>query len=332
MQQIKKLTLLLLFYISYSLQAQEVQLDLSGKVLSDTPEYVYLSRFDNKIFTIIDSVPVNDGYFSFRTSLLLPDLYGLSIDKASSPYYIFLEEGSITVDFDTQDHYRNTKVRGSKSQQVFEEYRSLKDPDITEFIKKYPDQISSTYILYREWSYRLEPEELENLISLFSKEQQQSRFVLSLKEIIDISRQVAIGKKAPNVVANDADGHPIALYDQLQKYTLIEFWASWCPPCRLENPNLVANYHKYKDLGFGIYAISLDKNRDSWLKAIEDDGLEWTHVSELKYWTSSIVDSYAVRAIPANFLVDDQGIIVAKNLKGKELSDVLERLFRTQSK
>lgn len=332
MQQIKKLIFFFLFTLFniVSLQAQVGQLQLSGKLLSETSsDYVYLSRFDNKIFTVIDSAKLKDREFSFRTSLELPDLYGISVDKEATPYYIFLGEGEITVDLIVPEYYRGTQVKGSESHRVFEEYRTQKNPDIQEFIIKYPDQVSSAYILYREWSYRLEPDTLEELIELFTPSLQQSRFITSLQEIIATTRKVSIGNKAPKIIAKDTTGNEVELYDQLSKYTLIEFWASWCSPCRLENPNLVANYHQYKDAGLSIYAISLDKNRTSWVKAIKDDGLDWIHVSELGFWKSSIADSYAVRAIPANFLVDENGIIVAKNLKGNELSETLKRLFET---
>lgn len=323
-----KFVIPLLFATTGTLQAQQQALSLNGTVKNGDVAVVYLQRFENKIFTIIDSARVNKGSFSFRKTLPLPDLYGISTQRDVIPNYVFLDAGHISVTIDAKEVERPVlSVSGSKSHQIFEEYKAQQTPDIQSFIKRYPNNIVSSYLLYREWSYRLSPEELEADIALLSKEQQQSRYIQDLRKIIAVTRQVAIGKKAPAIVASDVDGKPKALYDHLGKYTLIDFWASWCPPCRKENPNIVANYQKYKSQGFEIYAISLDKNKAAWLKGIADDKLTWHHVSELNYWNSEIAAQYAVRAIPANFLVDEHGIIIAKNLRGEDLGLVLDSLF-----
>ncbi|QMV67863.1 redoxin domain-containing protein [Sphingobacterium paramultivorum] len=323
-----KLLIPLLLASVGSLQAQQQTLSLKGTVKNGNATVVYLQRFENKIFTVIDSAQVKKGAFAFRKQLPLPDLYGISTERDGVPSYVFLDVGDIKVTIDAKDDNRQlVSLSGSKSQELFDEYRAQRKPDIRSFIQKYPDNIVSSYLLYREWSYRLSPEELEAHIALLSGSQQQSRYIQDLRKIIAVARQVAIGKKAPAIVANDPDGNPQALYDHLGKYTLIDFWASWCPPCRKENPNIVANYQKYKSQGFKIYAISLDKKKEAWLKGIADDHLTWQHVSELNYWNSEIAAAYAVRAIPANFLVDDKGTIIAKNVRGEELGKVLDSLF-----
>ncbi|WP_158655593.1 redoxin domain-containing protein [Sphingobacterium sp. HMA12] len=328
MNNTSKLILPLLLVSGGVLQAQEQTLSLNGTVKNGEVAVVYLQRFENKIFTVIDSAEVKNGGFSFRRQIPLPDLYGISTQRDVIPSYVFLDAGDNKVTIDAKDENKQSvSLSGSKSQQLFEEYRAQRKPDIRSFIQKYPDNIVSSYLLYREWSYRLSPEELEANIALLSQRQQQSRYIQDLRKIIAVTRQVAVGKKAPAIVANDPDGNPQALYDHLGKYTLIDFWASWCPPCRKENPNIVANYQKYKSQGFEIYAISLDKNKAAWQKGIADDQLTWQHVSELKYWNSEIAATYAVRAIPANFLVDDKGIIIAKNVRGEELGNVLDSLF-----
>ena len=309
-------------------QAQDVELRLKGTVKNADSEYVYLHRFENKTFTVIDSAKVSKRGFSFKNRLPLPDLYGVSLHREDAPTYVFLDKGSNTITFDGEASTgQNAKVTGSDSHALFESYKKEKHTNISDFIQQHPDEIVSSYVLYRDWSYKLSPEELERNIALLSPAQQQSRYTGDLRKIIDVVRQVAVGKKAPAIVGTDPDGKDVALYDNLGKYTLIDFWASWCPPCRRENPNIVANYQKFKDQGFQIYAVSLDKKKDAWLKGIEDDKLTWLHVSELRYWDSDIAAAYAVRAIPANFLIDDQGIIVAKNVKGERLGVVLDSLF-----
>lgn len=311
-----------------SAQAQDTALKLKGTVKNSDSEYVYLHRFENKTFTVIDSAKVSKKKYSFSTRLPLPDLYGVSLNRDDLPSYVFLDKGAniIALDGDAANG-ESIEVSGSNSHALFESYKKEKDLDISRFIKQHPDEIVSSYVLYRDWSYKLSPEELERNIALLSPAQQQSRYTNDLRKIIEVVRQVAVGKKAPAIVAADQQGKEVALYDNLGKYTLIDFWASWCPPCRRENPNIVANYQKYKDQGFQIYAVSLDKKKDAWLKGIEDDKLTWLHVSELRYWDSDIAAAYAVRAIPANFLIDDQGIIVAKNVKGERLGVVLDSLF-----
>ena len=142
-----------------------------------------------------------------------------------------------------------------------------------------------------------------------------------------------IGNKAPELIFNNPDGNPVKLSSLKGKMVLIDFWASWCPPCRRENPNLVRAYEQFnkKDFksgkGFTVYSVSLDKNKRSWESAIQSDGLVWEyHVSDLKYWNSEGAALYHVRAIPSNFLIDGNGIIVAKNLRGPNLTMTLQKL------
>ena len=119
----------------------------------------------------------------------------------------------------------------------------------------------------------------------------------------------------------------MSLSDLRGKIVLVDFWASWCGPCRRENPNVVRMYNKYKDKGFDILGVSLDKTQDRWLQAIEQDGLEWHHVSDLKGWSNEVAQAYGVRSIPHTILLDQEGRIIARNLRGQALEEKLEELF-----
>ncbi|CAD0005141.1 TlpA disulfide reductase family protein [Flavobacterium chungangense] len=308
-------------------QAQESNLQLKGTVTDTVAKYVYLQKFHNKMFTTIDSSKVVEGNFSFKTKVKLPELYGLSVNTANIPLYIFLEKTPITVKLSPVKNYSTSVVEGSESQQLFDTYRKTRDVEISKWITEHPASIVSAYVLYRNWSYRLTPDQITQNIALLDKSQQNSTYVKELKELVTVLNGLAVGKKAPDFTANDPDGKPVRLSENLKGYTLVDFWASWCAPCRKENPNIVAAYKEYHDKGFNVFGISLDKKKENWVKGIQDDNLNWLQVSELIYWNSEIAKLYGVRAIPANYLVDSKGIIVARNLRGEELQTTLKTLL-----
>ncbi|MBP1673212.1 MAG: alkyl hydroperoxide reductase/Thiol specific antioxidant/Mal allergen [Bacteroidetes bacterium] len=138
----------------------------------------------------------------------------------------------------------------------------------------------------------------------------------------------AIGAMAPDLAFSNPEGKILKLSDLRGKVVLLDFWASWCRPCRMENPNVVKDYHKYHEKGFEVFSVSLDKDKNSWIKAIQDDGLVWpNHVSDLKYWSSEAAAIYGVTSIPATFLIGKDGRIIAKNLRGEALGSALEELL-----
>ncbi|MBO9729990.1 MAG: TlpA family protein disulfide reductase [Chitinophaga sp.] len=142
-----------------------------------------------------------------------------------------------------------------------------------------------------------------------------------------IAKKTAIGVTAMDFSQNNTTGKPVKLSDYRGKYVLLDFWASWCGPCRAENPNVLDNYEKYHSKGLEILGVSLDDKKDAWLKAIKDDGLEWAHVSDLKGWKNAVAKEYNINAVPSNFLLDKEGKIIAKDLRGEELSQKLAEIF-----
>jgi peroxiredoxin len=138
---------------------------------------------------------------------------------------------------------------------------------------------------------------------------------------------ITIGQEAPDFTLPDVDGKPVSLSSFRGKYVLVDFWASWCGPCRQENPNIVATYNQFKDKNFTILGVSLDQDKKAWLKAINDDGLTWKQISDLKFWNSEAATLYQVQAIPFNVLVDPQGKVIAKELRGSDLRNKLTEVL-----
>ena len=188
------------------------------------------------------------------------------------------------------------------------------------FIKENPDALLSVLLLenflLRQY---LTPEEVKTYFEGLNKEVSESKSGKKIKEILDSMNAVVIGNPAPNFSAPSPDGKTISLKESLGKVTIIDFWASWCGPCRVENPNVVALYNEFHPQGLNIIGVSLDKDATKWKDAIAKDGLVWSHVSNLKFWEDPIAKQYNVQSIPATFILDEKGNIVAKDLRGEEL-------------
>lgn len=153
------------------------------------------------------------------------------------------------------------------------------------------------------------------------------------KQLVNLRAQqqaeakTGIGAVAPEIIVQTPDGETIKLSDFKGKITMIDFWASWCKPCRMENPNVVRVYNQYKDKGFEIFGVSLDKDKDKWIEAIQQDGLTWKHGSELQFWQSSFVPAYNLNGIPMTYLLDENGVIIGKGLRGQQLEAKLQEIF-----
>jgi thiol-disulfide isomerase/thioredoxin len=290
---------------------------------------IYLKGFKNKVFFNIDSAKIANGRFKFKGSVKRTDLFGLSTDKneSSSPYYIFIENTPIKVLIDTANHH-SAKISGSASNDLFESFKAARRGyKIDSLIKAQPKSTVAAYILYRNYANDLTPNQLEAYLNLFDPSLADLAYIQELKEIVDIKKKIDTGKPAIDFASTTPDGKQVKLSQFYGNYLLLDFWASWCGPCRRENPNLVRIYTKYKAKGFNIFSVSLDQKRENWVEAIAKDNLTWTHVSDLKFWNSAPAKLYAIRNIPSNVLIDPKGNIIARNLRGEDLEKKLNELF-----
>lgn len=224
-----------------------------------------------------------------------------------------------------QDNLLVSQIQVDNKTLLAEEASYKKD-----FISKNTNSIFSVMLLSEMMSRKeMTAAEASEVLAKVSPKVAASEITVALKKNIAGMQKSEIGGLAPQFTAPTPEGTMLSLQETLGKYTIIDFWASWCRPCRAENPNVVRVYNKYHDKGLNIISVSLDKEgqRERWLKAIADDQMDWYHVSNLKSWKDPIAAQYGVRSIPATFLLDEQGKIIAKNLRGPALETKIASLL-----
>ena len=214
----------------------------------------------------------------------------------------------------------NDTVTINKLLKEYKKFQNEMNDYSKKFIKENPDAYLSVLLLenflMRQY---LTPEEIKSYFEGLDKDVKETKSGKKIKTALDSMSAIVIGKPAPNFSAPSPEGKTISLKESLGNVTIIDFWASWCGPCRAENPNVVALYNEFHPQGLNIIGVSLDKDAAKWKEAIAKDGLIWPHVSNLKFWEDPIAKQYNVQSIPATFILDEKGNIVAKDLRGEEL-------------
>jgi len=342
------------------------EFSIKGSIAGVDKGKVYLQKIENGQPKNVDSVDIANGKFSFKGKMAMPDIRLLRLNEKEYFAQFFLDNASITIKAN-KDSIRNTKVTGSPTQDIFQiyinemeklnkevmalqgkyqnamstgntndaektkiDYQAMIDNNkifTKNFVKEHANSVVSPYITLLQLASQLDGAELESIVSKFAPEISTSEYVVKLKEIIESQKKTAIGVVAPDFTMNDPEGKPIQLSSLRGKVVLIDFWASWCAPCRQENPNTVKLYQQYQAKGLEILGVSLDKTKEDWIKAIKDDNLNWKHVSDLQYWNNTAARLYSVNSIPQTYLLDKDGKIIAKGLKGEQLAAKLKELL-----
>jgi peroxiredoxin len=223
--------------------------------------------------------------------------------------------------------------KDEEAKALSEEVRQLdkqrKNEVFANFIRNNPSSPMSLFALNNYSGYRIEPDEIEPLFNIISDKVKSSWSGKEFAGRLEGAKRTKIGSYATDFTQNDTSGVPVALSSFKGKYVLVDFWASWCGPCRQENPNLVKAFEKHKEQNFTVLGVSLDNTdgKEKWLKAIRKDGLAWTNVSDLKYFNNAAAKLYGITAIPRNLLIDPDGKIVATDLRGEALEKKLAELL-----
>lgn len=299
--------------------------------ISDVKEgVVYLKKYVDKSFVDVDSAVITDGKFKFEGVVSEALAHGLTTQKESRrPLVFFLDNDAMEVTLNESD--KKLVVTGSPANDIFMANSPMvrsKGYSLDSLLAVHPASPVTAYFVVKDFAYKLDLEGMKSVRTKLDVSLDGTSYVEQIESIIARMEKVQVGSEAPDFTLPDVDGNPVSLSSFRGKYVLVDFWAAWCPDCRKENPNIVAAWEKYKNKNFAVLGVSLDRNRDQWLAAIEKDKLAWTQVSDLKYWSSEAAVLYCIRWIPMSFLIDPEGKIVAVGLEGEDLHNKLEELLK----
>jgi peroxiredoxin len=340
----------------------EISVNTDGKLA----DKAYLIKTVERQQVVFDSAQWKDG-FVFKGNVEFPELVHFQLDGGKEKVSFFLENGTYTVQLDTQPLAIAT-IKGSepnslylsfldsakrftdKNQAMYAGYQKAQQEQDTvaldsikivaeqlyeaeqtmakQFAKANLDNVAGIFVVRSKLVYTMNYDDLNAFLSEVPQDRKNNPYYTYLNEHLQKLAGTRVGKTAPDFTMKDTAGNDISLSDFRGHYTMIDFWASWCGPCRRANPFVVEIYNDFKDKGFRILGVSFDQSRDAWIKAIHDDEITWTHVSDLKVWDNAAGKIYGVNSIPHTVLIDPDGKIVANRFEHEELREKLEEIYK----
>lgn len=351
-------------------QGQQEGITISGTILNPSPGVITVDKMMRDRTLPVDTIQVNDDNTFNYIFTGQAGYYRITFFGAQAATVI-LDQDDITVNFDGNNASGNLMPEGSREMKQIEDFYTAvnekfgpmeqeinaafvaanqageqvkadaardqymalaKEKQVysAELIRTYEVNLA-TFQLVSALNKDNQLELKDSLARALNKKYPGLYYIEDLVASMEKARATAIGVVAPEIHLPNPDGEIVTLSSLKGSVVLIDFWAQWCKPCRMENPNVVKAYNKYKDKGFTVYGVSLDRTKEKWVKAIEEDGLTWTHVSDLQYFNSVAAQTYGVASIPFSILLDREGKIIAKNLRGKALEDALEEHFNMEA-
>lgn len=346
----KKVALLALSFFAFTTSFSQEKTEVKGKMKKGKGTTVYLSQNRGNKVVKIDSCKVNFfGNYKLETSVDKDDFYTLSTGENAEETHLLILKKNEQVKIKTTSDFsnKNYQVESSKDNKLIQEYYSVKNQEgiskdsLSKYAFNFVKNNSKSLVVFVALNDISNPKEAINIAAkgigeTYPNTQFHRSLVTAQRQIAQAEKakrnqskpKTPIGSIAPEVNMASPDGKIITLKSLRGKYVLIDFWASWCGPCRRENPNVVRLYKKYKDQGFEVYSVSLDKNKAAWLGAIKKDNLIWPgHVSDLKGWGSAATQIYGFRGIPYTVLIDKEGKVLATRLRGAALERKLVSIF-----
>jgi thiol-disulfide isomerase/thioredoxin len=321
-----------------NIQAQN-KFEIIGKT-QGFQDSTILYLYDNENQLDIDSTFIMNNSFILKGTFLEPNNYYIKTkynwDSKSFEYkYLWIDNSRIYLEGRSGD-FNNAKISGSIIQAQVDELTQLtnnkpysEQPVIEqEYIKRHPHYLYSAYLI-SVYASKYGREKTEELFNLLDPKLKISSYGKTIQTYITLNHKFEVGAKEVEIQLNDLKGESKCLSALKGKIVLLEFWSSSCGPCRFDNPKLKKTYIKYKNKGFEIFAVTLDKNKKQWQTAVEIDSINWITVSDLKGFNSETALTYGIYYIPTNYLINKDGIILAKDIRGKELNNKLEEIFNT---
>lgn len=343
--KISKSTLVVILFMLSVIGFGQQKSEINGKIKKARGQMIYLQHNEGNKLVDLDSAKINlFGKFKLETDVVLDDFYQITIDKKET--HLLILKGGDKVNVKSTSDFKNKdySIKGSEDSKLVQEFYSVKNnkelskDSISKFAMAFIEKNAKSLAVFVALN---DANDIKKALQFAEKgigeTYPNSNYHNSLKSALNQlaqrekaqkSSKSGIGTVAPELNMVNPEGKLVTLESLRGKYVLIDFWASWCAPCRRENPTVVRLYNKYKDQGFDVYSVSLDKNKARWEAAIKKDGLIWdNHVSDLKGWGSAATSLYGFRGIPYTVLIDKEGKIIATRLRGPALERKLEQLF-----